>query len=120
MPVKDVSRVVYLQNAATADGNGTQGEADGVEGAIQLEVQETGGGTANLALQGSFDGITWYAVGYYQVSGNANLVRSVATITVTASLKSVYQVLDPYLYLRAVQSGTAGGAIVTAKLYLVS
>ena len=108
----------FLQNAATANGNGTPVYVGGFTGAQQVEVRETGGGTCTLALQGSFDGTNWYAAGYQQVDGVASPARATANISVTANMAHVYQVLDPYPQLRAVVSASASET-VTVKLYMV-
>ena len=113
------SQIKYLQTAATANGNGVTAEIAGYTGAIQVEVNETAGGTCTLALQASFDGTTWYAVGYQQIDNIAALARAVSNVSVTASMKHVYQILDPYPQLRAVISAIAGNAAVTVRAYCV-
>lgn len=113
-----------LQNAATANGNGTAAIVGGYTGAIQVEIVESGGGTATVALQGALAqpgaaSPNWYSVGYQQIDGLATLARSVSAISVAANSKHVYQVLDPYVLLQAVLSSVAGGAVVTVKVYAV-
>lgn len=112
------SDIEYLQQGATANGNGTPVNTAGYTGAIQVEIQETAGGTCTVTLQGSFDGTTWYAVGYQRVDAQATLTRAVTGISVTANLKAVFQVLDPYPELRAPVSASAAEN-VTVKAYLV-
>lgn len=109
----------YMQNAATANGNGTPAQVSGYTGAQQVEVSETAGGTCTLTLQGSFDGANWYSIGYQQVDGLATLARAVAAISVTANMRHVYQILDPYPQVRAVISSIATGGTVTARMYAV-
>lgn len=112
--------IVYMQQAATANGNGTSLPVEGVDSAIQLEVVETAGGTCTLALQGSFDaGANWYALGYQQVDNTASPARAVANLSVGANSAHVYQVLDPYPQMRAVISAVAGGASVSVRAYTV-
>lgn len=116
------TQLLYLQGSAgagaTANGNGTSEYVGGFLGAQQVEIVESGGGTATIALQGSMDGVTWYSMGYQQIDGQATLSRSVSAIAVAANSAHVYQLLDPYRQLRAVLSAVAGAA-VTARAYLV-
>ena len=120
MPLLSASEVVVLQNAATANGNGTPINADAFLTAQQVEIAETAGGTATVTLQGSFDGTNWYSAGYQQVDAIASLTRSVSGVSVTANSRHVYQLLDPYPQIRAVLGSVAGGANVTVKAYLVA
>jgi hypothetical protein len=109
--------VLTLQAAATANGNGTPGDLTGYGGAASVEVIQTGTGAATLTLQGSFDGVNWYAVGFAQVDGVATLARSVSAIGVTAApFAHVYSLLDTYNLYRAVISATAGAIALTATL----
>ena len=117
MPGWQESPIVFLQNAATANGNGTPAEVQGFTGAQQVEVRETNGGTCTVTLQGSFDGTNWYSVGYYQIDNNASLTRAVAAISVLATSAHVYQILDPYPQVRAAISSVASSPVVTVKLY---
>jgi hypothetical protein len=112
---EDVFTVV-LQSAATTNGNGNVALVAGYSGPQTLELNESAGGTCTVQLQGSFDGITWYAVGYAQVDNVSNPARSVANITVAASTKHVYAVYDTYSQIRAVMSSVAGGCTLTATL----
>lgn len=116
---QQLSQLQYMQNAATANGNGTPVPVAGYTGAQQVEIVESGGGTCTVTLQGSMDGTNWYAVGYQQVDAVASPARSVSAISVSASAKHVYQVLDPYEQLRAVISAVANGAVVSARVYMV-
>jgi hypothetical protein len=121
---QQATAIQYLQGSssagATANGNGTPALTDGFNGALQLEVVESGGGTCTLTLQGSFDGgSNWDAVGYQQVDGVATLARAVSALSVTANMKHVYQLLDPYPQVRAVVSAVAGGCAVMVRLYMV-
>lgn len=113
----DDVRVDVLQNAATANGNGTISNSRSALGyGMVLEIQETAGGTATIALQGSFDGTQWYAVGYELIDNTAAPARAVANISVTADMVHSYAVLDVYPQTRAVLSAVAGGATVTVRL----
>lgn len=114
------NQIYTLQSAATANGNGTQADCAGVLSAQQVEITETAGGSATVALQGSFDSLNWYAIGYQQVDNQATVTRAVANLAVTANSKHVYQLLDPYPQTRAVISAIAGGGSVNVRLYGVS
>jgi hypothetical protein len=108
---------IPLQAAATTAGNGSNGDLTGYGGSAAIEVLQTSTGSANLTLQGSYDGVNWYAVGYMQVDAVTNPVRSVAALAVTASpFAHVYQLLDTYNLYRAVISGVAGSLALTATL----
>lgn len=108
-----------LQNAATANGNGVAPDTSGFAGAQMIEIAETGGGTATVTIQGSFDGTNWYSVGYQQVDATASPARATGGISVLANSRHVYQVLDAYPQLRAPVSAVAGGANVTVKSYMI-
>jgi hypothetical protein len=127
--VRQPTQLEYLQGSpssavqgatgATANGNGNVVYTAGYNGAIILEIQETAGGTATVALQGSFDKNTWYAVGYQQIDNIATPARAVANLAVAASVGHVYGVIDRYPFMRAVLSAVAGGAAVIVRLYCV-
>lgn len=107
-------------SGAATNGNGTVIDAAGIDAALQIEIQEVGGGTATVTLQGSFDGTTnWYGIGYQQVDGAAAPTRAITAITVAANSKHVYQTLDPYPLVQAVLSAVAGGAQVIVRAYSV-
>ena len=112
------SRILTMQSAATANGNGDPAETSGVNGAVQVEVVEANTGTVTLNLEGSFDGLNWYAVGYYQIDNTATLTRIVAPIAVAQNSKHVYQVLDPYPQVRA-RLSSISGATVTVRAYCI-
>lgn len=118
------ARVIYLQGVpgtpATANGNGTPADFSGVDGAAQVEVVESNGGTATLNLEGSFDGTTWYAIGYQQIDNTASPARAVAAVSILANSSHVYQILDPYPQLRARLSSVATSPKVAIRAYLVS
>lgn len=113
-----ISQLLAMQAAATANGNGTAVPVDGCNGAQQVEIVESAGGTCTVTLQGSMDGTNWYGVGYQQVDAVASPGRSVSGISVLANSKHVYQVLDPYRQLRAVISAISA-ATVTVSVYLL-
>lgn len=111
---------VVLQAAATANGNGTPADVSGFLAAQQVEIVESAGGTATVTFEGSFDGATWYAIGYYKVDNAATLTRTVTGVSVSANTSHVYQLLDPYAQIRARISSAAGGVTVTVKLFGVA
>jgi hypothetical protein len=108
--------VVLLQSAATGNVNGTVATVPGYSGPQTIEVNETAGGTCTLSIEGSFDGVNWYAVGYFQVDNILAPARAVAAISVAASSKHVYSLLDNYSQIRARISAVAGGCTLTATL----
>lgn len=108
---------VILQSLASADGNGTVADFTGLAGAILLEVVNTGTGSTTLAIEGSFDGVTWYACGYYQIDGNANPTRAAGDYAVTASpFAHILSLADSYYKFRARLHGTTGTVALTATL----
>ena len=108
--------VTVCQAAATADGNGTVADARGYAGQVQLELNNSGTGTTNANLEGSFDGSTWYSVGYAQMDAQANLIRTVGPIAVAGTSAHTYTALDTYSFLRVRLSGTSGSLSLTATL----
>src|SRR3954452_8750612 len=89
------SLLVTLQNAATADGNGTTALTDGYNGAMSLELVKTGAGTTTVASEGSFDTTTWYVVGYQKIDNTAAPARAVAAISLgAAAVSGFYALLD--------------------------
>jgi hypothetical protein len=126
MSFHQASGVRYLQGAAgapaTANGNGNVLHADGINGAVQVEVVESNGGTCTLAFQGAFDAGSgaWYGVGYQRVDATASPARTVDTgFSVTANMAHVYQILDPYPVYRAVISSVANSANVSVRAYVI-
>ncbi len=115
----ETTKVQWLQQAATADGNGTPANVEGMDRYQLVEVVETLGGTCTLALQGSLDGSTWYAVRYQRVDNTASVAVAVANLSVTASTQHVYQLLDYYPQVRAVVSSSSSES-VNVKLYAVA
>lgn len=100
-----------LQSAATTNGNGSTLDLTniGANCRVYLFVEESAGGTCTLTLTGATDGAftNAYAPGYQRVDNQATLTRAVAAISVTASLKAVYQILDFYPQLRAAISSSS-------------
>jgi hypothetical protein len=124
--IKQQALSVFLQGTgyaagAGANGNGVIGETSGITGTIMMEVVENGGGTATLNIEGAMDQTFTnnYIVGYQRVDGQAALTRAAAALSVTAALKGVYQILDPYPFIRARISAIAGGAAIIVRLYAV-
>lgn len=106
-----------LQLLSAVDGNGTPADTQGQAGPVMVEVSNTGSGTCSLTFEGSFDGLTWYALGYARVDGQASLAYAVTPVAVTASpFAAVYTMRDPYTRMRARQSASAGAVVLTAIL----
>jgi hypothetical protein len=109
-----------MQNTSSANGNGQAAQVSGLNGfqAVQIDNSDAAG-TATIAIQGSFDGVNWFAVGYQQVDNIAAPARSVSGIAVTAASHHVYQLLDYYPQVRCVQSAPAGftGGGITCTHY---
>lgn len=106
---------VLLLNGATTNKSAVL-SMDGFIGAQAIEIQETAGGTVTVAITGSFDGTTFYAVGYQQVDNTASPSRAVANISVLANSKHVYQILDPYPQLEVTLSSISS-ATVNVRVY---
>ncbi|HLJ67743.1 MAG TPA: hypothetical protein VKX16_10335 [Chloroflexota bacterium] len=115
MEAEDVLAVV-CQAAATADGNGTVADLRGYAGQVQLELNNTGSGTTNANVEGSFDQSTWYSVGYAQMDGQTNLTRTAGAIAVAGNAAHTFTLLDTYSFLRIRLSGTSGSLTLTATL----
>lgn len=109
--------LTVLQSAASADGPGAYADVAGLAGPITLEIVNTGAGASSLTLEGSFDGINWYACGYAQLDNQSNPQRAVGGISIGAApFAHVYSVLDTYTRLRSRMSGTTGSPSITAAL----
>lgn len=109
-----------LQSAATANGNGQSHDLAGLAGPLIVQIDNTdAAGSGTVLLQGSFDNVNWFALGYQQIDSIAAPSRAVVAFSVAAATHHVYQVLDHYPILRAVLSGmagfTTGGITVTAN-----
>jgi hypothetical protein len=109
-----------MQQASAANGNGTAAQVSGLNGfqAVQIDNSDAAG-TAAITIQGSFDGVNWFAIGYQQVDGVAAPSRAVTGIAVAANSHHVYQLLDYYPQVRCVQSASAGfsGGGITCTHY---
>lgn len=105
-----------LQNGATVTGAGTTSHTEtAAAGTLLAEVQETAGGTATVQFQGSFDGSTWYSLGYERVDATGSPSRVVTDLSVSANMAHVYALLDIYPLTRANVSAISS-ATVTVKL----
>jgi len=107
-----------LQNGAIGNGNGTTVNTSGLNGAQMVQIDQTGTGSCTVNLQGSYDGVNFFNIGYYQVDGVAAIARAVAALSITAGpFHHAYQLLDYYPQVRAPISATAGTLACTVKLY---
>ena len=113
------AKQLYLFQAATTDSTSVSINTFGYDAAVQVEVVETAGGTCTLQFNGSFDGKNWYVVGHQRVDNQASPSRSVTAVSVTASLKAVYQLLDPYPLYQAVITNSSSQT-VNVRLYAVA
>lgn len=113
------AETVVLLNGVSANGNSANQDTNGFLSAQQIEIVESNGGTATLTIQGTFDGTNFYSCGYQLVDNTASPARAVAGIAVTANSRHVYQVLDPYPYLRINVASVASSPVLTVKLYAV-
>lgn len=110
--------LLVLQANQSANANGTSVIMTGSSWA-SLEVIESNGGTATITVEGSYDGgANWYAIGVQRIDGQATVTRA-ASISVTANLKSVWQILDFYPQLRARTSSVATSPVINVRAYLV-
>lgn len=109
--------VTVCQAAATADGNGAVADVAGLGGFLMLELNNTAAGTTTANVEGSFDGINWYALGYQQVDATAAPARAVTGIAVAGTSKHLYQILDHTTRLRVRLSGTVPTLALTATVY---
>jgi hypothetical protein len=109
---------VLLAGVSTNTNSGNI-DISGYNGALNLEVRETNGGTFTLAIQGSFDGSNFYNVGYQRIDGQTTLTRTASNLSVTANLAAVYQILDPYPILKVTTSSAASSPVLTVKLYSI-
>jgi hypothetical protein len=108
---------VVLQVAAVVNGNGTVADFSGYTGTASVEIINTGTGSATCTLEGSFDQVNWYAIGFMQIDGQANPTRAAAGIAVGATpFAHIYALLDAYNFIRARISGAAGSLALTATL----
>ena len=108
---QNTARGIVLQANAIATGVGTVGDATGLHGALTVELQNLAGtGTVIGKPEGSYDGVTWYEIGYDTlgnanpssnvVAGNASLTRAVGNLTVLGPGSGLIQLLDYYPQVR--------------------
>jgi len=90
--------------------------ADGYNGAISIEIVENNVGAATVQIEGSFDGVNWYGVGYQRIDGQATLTRAAGAFAVVQNNKYVLQVLDSYPLMRVRPSANAGS--LTVHVYM--
>jgi hypothetical protein len=85
-----------------------------------MEVVESAGGTATVNLEGAMDNTFAHAylLGYQPINGQATLTRAAVALAVTANLAAVYQILDPYPFLRARISAMNSAGVAIRLYYL--
>jgi hypothetical protein len=83
---------------------------------IYLEIFETAGGTATLAIDGTLDGTHYSVLPVQRVDGQTSYTQ-VISIPVTANMRQIWQVLVPYPLLSAIVSAYAASANINANFY---
>jgi hypothetical protein len=125
-------------NAATANGVGTVVDTEGYNGAIIIDVWNTGTGTATFAVEGTDDGgVSWWGIGVdvmatgTAVSGgsNAGVAAAAGSLTRAANIALAASgstgaaqriaILDPAIQMRCRISATSGTIAVTAQLLAI-
>lgn len=119
-PYAQITQLLALQTNTTANGNGTVVTVDGLDGSLNLYINN-GAGTCTVTLYGSFDNFatlqSWQMVGVALLTSNSagtanstNTTRTLApgVISVVANTSYVYQITDLYPYLMAVISSASG------------
>jgi hypothetical protein len=125
-------------NAATANGIGTTVDVEGYNGAIIIDVWNTGTGSATFAVEGTDDqGVSWWGIGVdvmatgTAVSGgsNAGVPAAAGSLTRAANIALAASgsagaaqriaVLDPAVQMRCRISATSGTIAVTAQLIAI-
>lgn len=129
MPSIDrLNQTLIVSTAVTANGNlfpnyttnGIAGliNAQGSAGFMYVCIQKTGAGTSTMTPQGTYDGITFYAVGFTPVDAQATLTRTVTALSITGgAFNHVYQINDAYPFYQFAVSAIAGANTVNAYLY---
>lgn len=105
------------QVLASITANGQSGVID-VSGfkTFELEIIESGGGTATLTIQGSLDGAHFHNLVTAPLDG-ATTITYTATVSVTANQSILYTLRDPVPLLRVSTASLAGGAVIAVNLY---
>jgi len=123
--ISQASTSFTLQNAATANGNGTVASTDGLNGVLQLLISNSTG-TCTVNVEGSFDNFATaqniLSVGVQKLADSGagvNTSRAVISgaVAVAASTSYVYGITDFYPYIRARISSAAALAGCTVSLY---
>lgn len=91
-------------------------DASGIHGLLMCEIVEGNIGAASVVMEGSFDQVNWYVVGYQLVSNVQTPARAVAGFSVVQNTKQVLQILDYYPYLRARPNTNSGS--LTVRYYV--
>jgi hypothetical protein len=125
-------------NAATANTPGDTVDLEGYNGAIIIDVWNTGSGTATFAVEGTDDqGVSWWGIGI-DVMASGTAISGGTTAAVPAAAGSLTRaanialaatgstgaaqriaVLDPALQMRCRVSAVSGSVAVTAQLIAI-
>ncbi len=98
---------------------------DGYNGAQMVEVTAVGTVAAQAAsfrFEGSYDNVNFYIIGMQEVDGVAAPTRVAAAATTTpgnGTTRTVWQLLDPYKYVRVNITANTLVTGLTASLYAV-
>lgn len=106
----------FNPNPIIANGSTTAMDVSGYDRQY-IELNETAGGTATVQFQGSYDSVNWYTIGQARVDAQATTTRSVTAASVTASSKTVWNLIDLYPLIRLTTSALAGNASIVASFY---
>jgi hypothetical protein len=114
-PQDEISYTVL--SGQSTDGNSPAFDIRGLTGQKTVEVANSTAGTCSLKFQGSYDGVTWYAMGYHEIDSQTTLTRKAGNQAITANFTGVYVLEDEYDYFRINQNSSAGGPSITATFH---
>jgi hypothetical protein len=123
-------------NAATANGVGNTIDVEGYNGAIIIDVWNTGTGSATFAVEGTDDGgVSWWGIGVdvmasgTAVSSTTGVAAAAGSLPRAANISLVASgsagaaqriaILDPAIQMRCRISATSGTIAVTAQLLAI-
>lgn len=121
-------------NAATANGAGTTVDSEGFNGAMIVDVWNTGSGTATFSVEGTDDGgTTWWGIGVDVMASGTGIGSTVAaaagTLTRAANAPLAASgssgaaqrlaLLDPAIQIRCRLTSVSGSVAVTAQLIAI-
>jgi hypothetical protein len=128
---QDATLITGLLAGVVANGVGPTADVEGYNGAMILDVWNTGTGTATFSVEGSDDGgTTWWGLGVdvmasgtgvgSTVAAAAGTLTRAASVTVAASGSATaaqrLAILDPAVQLRCRLASISGAVAFTANL----